>query len=135
MKALSAQRVFVSGVDRFRRHAGDDVTESFLAFRKATLRFGPLEPKQRELCMLAGFTALRNEGGFRVHCARAAEAGATLQEVQQVVLLMFGSNIGLYPAAESLDWAREEFEGIAKKAKRRTRKSSGRKAAPPRKRR
>lgn len=130
MEALSAQKVFVSGIDRLRRQAGDDVTESFMAFRKATIAFGPLEPKQRELCLLAGFTALRNEGGFRVHCSRAAAAGATLEEVQQVVLMMFGSTIGIYPTAESLDWAREEFEGMAKKAWR-----GKRKAAPARKRR
>ena len=114
MEPISTQPVFVSGLDRLRQ-TSDTITEAFVAFRRTIAEFGPLEAKQRELCLLAGFTAMRNEGAFRVHCTRAAEAGATLTEVQQVVLLMFGSNIGIYPAVESLNWAAEEFEGIARK--------------------
>ncbi len=114
MEPLSTQPVFVSGLDRL-RETSEEITGAFVAFRRTIAEFGPLDPKQRELCMLAGFTALRNEGAFRVHCTRAFEAGATLIEVQQVVLLMFGSNIGIYPAVETLSWAAEEFDGIAQK--------------------
>lgn len=115
MHVLSTQPDFVSGLDRL-RETSDEVTEAFVAFRETIKNFGPIDRKQQELCLLAGFTALRNEGAFRVHCTRAAERGATLAEVQHVVLLMFGSNIGIYPAVETLTWAKEEFDGMAAKA-------------------
>ena len=59
--------------------------------------------------LLTGFAATRNEGGFRVHCTRAVEAGATLAEIEHVVLLMLGTSLGLAPAVEALHWAQDEL--------------------------
>lgn len=87
----------------------EPVADAFFAMREVANAAGPLDAKQRELCLLAGFTAARNEGGFRVHCARALEKGATKEEITHVVLLMLGSNLGLSPVVDTLQWVREEL--------------------------
>ncbi len=66
---------------------------------------GPLDAKQRELTLLTGFAATSNEGGFRVHCTRASEAGASVREIEQVVILLLGTSLGLAPVVEALDVA------------------------------
>ncbi len=108
MYPLSKQDNFVSNLDRLRETA-PDVATAFRGLRVAQDAYGTLEPKQRELCLLAGFAATRNEGGFRVHCARATQAGATLVEIEQVVLLMLGTTLGLVPVVEALSWAHDEL--------------------------
>jgi alkylhydroperoxidase/carboxymuconolactone decarboxylase family protein YurZ len=89
------------------------IAESFEAFRKKIVAFGPLDAKQRELCLLAGYAAAGNEQGFHVHIHKARVAGLTLKEVQQAVLLMLGANIGIGPAVKCLQWAQEEYAGAA----------------------
>ena len=79
------------------------------ALREAVDAAGPLDAKQRELVLLAGFAATRNEGGFRVHCTRLAQAGAGLAEVEHVVLMMLGTSLGLATAVDALRWAHEEL--------------------------
>lgn len=105
---LSKQESFTSNLDRIREVA-PDVAIAFRALRVAADDAGPLDPKQIEFIMLAGFAATRNEGGFRVHCTRATQAGATLQEIEQVVLLLLGTSLGLAPAVEALAWAHNEL--------------------------
>jgi alkylhydroperoxidase/carboxymuconolactone decarboxylase family protein YurZ len=112
MTVLSRQVPFISILDQLRK-TSNPVSDAFMGLRNAINDLGALQPKQRELCLLSGFTAARNEGGFRVHCTRAAEAGATLAEVQQAVLLMLGSSTGLSPIVDTLRWAQEEFDGMA----------------------
>ena len=108
MYPLSKQATFVSNLDRIRTVA-PDVATAFRALRVAVDEAGPLDAKQRELCLLAGFAAARNEGGFRVHCTRAVQAGATLAEVEHVVLMMLGTSLGLAPTVDALRWAHEEL--------------------------
>ena len=108
MYPLSKQDTFISNLDRLRETA-PDVATAFRGLRVAQDAHGKLEPKQRELCLLAGFAATRNEGGFRVHCTRATQAGATLVEIEQVVLLMLGTSLGLVPVVEALSWAHDEL--------------------------
>lgn len=105
---LSKQGVFVSNLDRLRETA-PDVATAFRTVRVAADAAGPLEPKQREFTLLAGFAATRNEGGFRVHCTRALEAGGTLEEIEQVVILLLGTSLGLAPVVEALSWAHDEL--------------------------
>ena len=105
---LSKQDAFVSNLDRLRETA-PDVATAFRGLRVAADAFGPLDAKQRELTLLTGFAATRNEGGFRVHCTRAAEAGASLAEIEQVVILLLGTSLGLAPAVEALAWAHDEL--------------------------
>ena len=73
---LSKQDVFVSFDDRLREMA-PEVATAFRGLRVAADAHGPLDAKQREFTLLTGFAATRNEGGFRVHCTRASEAGAS----------------------------------------------------------
>jgi len=40
---------------------------------------------------------------------RAVEAGATVPEVEQVVLLMLGTSLGLAPVVETLRWLHDEL--------------------------
>jgi len=105
---LSKQETFVSFLDRLREVAPDMAT-AFRGLRVAADASGPLEHKQRELILLSGFAATRNEGGFRVHCTRATEAGATYEEIQQLVLLLLGTSLGLAPVVEALSWLHDEL--------------------------
>ncbi len=105
---LSKQESMITNVDRL-RETSPEIATGFRSFRKAIEAHGPLDPKQRELLLLAGFAVTRNEPGFRVHCNRASDAGATLVEIEQAVLLMFGTSLGLVPIVEALAWARDEL--------------------------
>lgn len=106
---LSKQRRFVSNLDRLREHA-PDVATAFRGVRHAADAHGPLDARQRELTLLAGFAATRNEGGFRVHCTRAMEAGATIAEIEQVAVLLLGTSVGLVPVVEALSWLHDELD-------------------------
>lgn len=108
MYPLSKQPQFVSNLDRLRETA-PDVATAFRGLRESIDGAGPLDAVQRELCLLAGFAATRNEGGFRVHCTRAKQAGATREHVEQVVLMMLGTSLGLAPVVEALGWVRDEL--------------------------
>lgn len=91
------------------RATSEDIAAGFKDFRGTIAAFGPLNVRERELCLLAGYTTIRNEGSFRSHCGRAKAAGVTLEEVKHAVLLQFGSNIGISPIVETLQWAEEEY--------------------------
>lgn len=112
MEVMSRQVPFVSILNRLEKEA-PKVADAFMGLRRAVADLKAIDAKHAELCLLSGFTAARNEGGFRVHCTRAAENGATLEEVQHAVLLMLGSTTGLSPIVETLRWAQEEFNGMA----------------------
>ena len=105
---LSKQTEFVSNLDRL-RETSDAVADAFRGLRRAADAHGSLDHKQRELCMLAGFAATRNEGGFRVHCTRAVDAGASVRDLEQVVILMLGTSLGLVPVVEALRWVHDEL--------------------------
>ncbi|MER5435803.1 carboxymuconolactone decarboxylase family protein [Streptomyces sp. NPDC002588] len=105
---LSQQDTFVSNLDRL-RETSDAMADAFRGLRRAADAHGTLEAKQREFCLLAAFAATRNEGGFRVHCTRAKEAGATPEEIEQVVMLMLGTSLGLVPVVEALSWVHDEL--------------------------
>ncbi len=71
---------------------------------------GPIEPKCRELILVATCVASRNEGGLRTHCWRAAEEGATREEIEQAILLNLGASQTHSPVVEALGWARETLD-------------------------
>ena len=105
---LSQQDSFVSNLDRL-RETSDAVADAFRGVREAADAHASLTAKEREFCLLAGFAATRNEGGFRVHCTRATQAGATVREIEQVVILMLGTSLGLVPVVEALSWVHDEL--------------------------
>jgi alkylhydroperoxidase/carboxymuconolactone decarboxylase family protein YurZ len=108
MYPLSKQERIITNTEKLRGTA-PDVASAFRALREAADAYGPLEAKHRELILLAGFAATRTEDAFRVHCTRAAEAGASLAEIEQTVILLLGTSLGLAPAVEALGWAHDEL--------------------------
>lgn len=98
----------VSNIEKL-RNAAPGVASAFRALREAADASGPLEPKHRELTLLAGFVVTRNESGFRAHCKRAVSAGASLAEIQQTVILLLGTSVGLVPVVEAVGWAQDEY--------------------------
>lgn len=108
MYPMSKQEKFVTKVDELQEIA-PEVGIAYRSLRKAVDAYGPLDEKQRHLILLAGFAATGNEGGFRVHCTRAKEAGASLAEVEQTVLLMLGTSLGVAPVVDVLHWAQDEL--------------------------
>jgi len=109
MYPISKQENFVTNVDQL-QELSEDIGLAYRSLRKAVDGYGPLDEKQRHLILIAGFAAQRNEGGFRVHCIRAVESGATLAEVEQTVLLMLGTSLGVAPVIDALRWAHEELK-------------------------
>lgn len=107
MYPISKQAEFVTNLDKL-RHTSDDVATGFRAFRSVIEGFGPLDNKTRELILLAGFATTRNEPGFRVHVNRAHTAGATIKELEQAVLFLLATSLGLVPVVEALDWIHDE---------------------------
>ncbi len=95
------------------RETSDAVADAFYELRRLVAESGPIETKYRELILVAVFAATRNQGGFKIHCWRAAEAGATPEEIDQAILMTLGSAQGLSPVVEALGWAREAANGKA----------------------
>lgn len=89
------------------KNASPAVADGFRAMRDAIDNCGPLEPRIRELILLGGFTVARQEGGFKTHCRRALELGASPEEVRQAGLVTFGAITSLEAAADALRWADE----------------------------
>jgi alkylhydroperoxidase/carboxymuconolactone decarboxylase family protein YurZ len=108
MYPLSKQATIVTNTDRL-RETSPEVADAFRILRKAQDTHGTLDAKQRELCMLVGFAVTRNESGFRVHVNRVAQAGGTVAEIEQAVLLMLGTSLGLVPVVEALSWIHDEL--------------------------
>ncbi len=96
-----------TAVDRLRAAGAGKVAEQFAGMRGAIDEVGPLERKYRELINIAAFSTARIEGGFKTHCGRALDAGATHDEVRQAVLLTFGSCLGIGPVTDALKWAED----------------------------
>lgn len=64
---------------------------------------GPLDAKTRELVKLGIATGARLEGAVHSHVRRALEAGATAEEIRQVVLLAL-TTIGFPSMMAALTW-------------------------------
>jgi len=106
---LSKQETVVSNIDRL-REISPAAADGFQALRAPAREHSTLAAREKELILLAGFAAGRNEGGFRVHCLRAAAEGVTLPELEQLVLLMLGTSLGLAPTVEALGWLHDELK-------------------------
>jgi alkylhydroperoxidase/carboxymuconolactone decarboxylase family protein YurZ len=105
---LSKQERFTSNSERL-REISPQVADAFMELRRAIDGHDALSARERELILLAGFAAAHNEGGFRVHCTRAAAAGVTVAELEQLVMLMLGTNLGLAPTVQTLTWLHDEL--------------------------
>ncbi|UCH46027.1 MAG: carboxymuconolactone decarboxylase family protein, partial [Nitrospiraceae bacterium] len=67
---------------------------------------GPLDPKTGHLIQLAACAALRSEGGVHSHARRALKAGASKEEVFQVIALLINT-LGFPTAAAAFAWVND----------------------------
>lgn len=67
---------------------------------------GPLDVKTTHLVQLAAAIGIRSEGGVHSHARRALEAGASHEELFQVINLLI-STIGFPAAAAAYSWIRD----------------------------
>ena len=86
-----------------------EMAKAFWGLREAANAHATLSPRERELIFVASFAASMNEGGFRVHVGHARSAGMSLKELEQVVLMMLGTSLGLAPTVQLLAWLHEEL--------------------------
>lgn len=84
-------------------------SEMFAAYEKgATLArtSGPLDEKTTHLIQLAAAVGIRSEGSVHSHTRRAIEAGASKEEIFQVVNLMI-STLGFPTAVAAFSWVKD----------------------------
>ena len=74
---------------------------------------GPLDKKQIALVKLGIAAGAKMEGAVHSHCRRAREAGATPEEIRQVVLLTV-TTLGFPSMMANLSWVDEILDGEAK---------------------
>ncbi len=73
---------------------------------KVARQAGPLDEKTAHLIQLAAAAAIRSEGAVHSHVKRAAEAGATAEEIRHALILLT-STIGFPNVAAALSWAED----------------------------
>jgi alkylhydroperoxidase/carboxymuconolactone decarboxylase family protein YurZ len=91
----------------------DAFPEMFEAHEQAgasARKSGPLEQATTHLVQLAAAIAIRSEGAVHSHARRALAAGATREEVYQVVNLMV-STVGFPAAAAAYSWVSDVLKG------------------------
>jgi len=96
--------------ERVKKHF-PEVHARFMHMRGAIGEAGPLEPKFRELLLVAAFTVGRNSGGTKTHTRLALKYGATPEEVRQAIIVTFGAAASIGLVGEALAWADEIIEG------------------------
>lgn len=75
----------------------------------AVAKEGPLDDKLRHLVQLAAAAAIRSEGSVHSHVRRAVDAGASVEEVRHVLLLLT-STIGFPTVVAAMTWADDVLE-------------------------
>lgn len=86
--------------------------EMFAAYAKGAemaRTSGPLDAKTAHLVQLGAAIGIRSEGAVHSHTQRALEAGASHEEIFQVINLLI-STIGFPTAAAAYSWIREMSE-------------------------
>lgn len=76
---------------------------------KAVRAAGPLDDKTVNLCQMAAAAALRMEGAVHSHARRAAEAGASPDELRHT-LIALTSTVGFPAVAAAMSWIEKQLE-------------------------
>ncbi|MCB2219170.1 MAG: carboxymuconolactone decarboxylase family protein [Bacteroidetes bacterium] len=71
-----------------------------------TTKSGPLNEKDAQLIQLAASISIRSEGATHSHTKRALEAGATVEEIRQTVLLLTNT-IGFPSVMAGMTWVND----------------------------
>jgi len=106
---LSKQDSFVSNSQRL-REVSQPLYDAFWSLRNAADTHSDLSERDIELMFVAAFAATVNEGGFRVHVNRAHKIGVSVKDLEQIVVLMLGTSLGLAPTVQLLVWLHEELD-------------------------
>lgn len=102
---------FTTNADLLRR-ISPEAADGFQNLRRVIREAGPIDGKTRELIMLAGFVVARIESGFKVHAKIAVQEGATVEELEHMVLIGLSATQSLMHTEESLRWIREALADI-----------------------
>ncbi len=86
-----------------------DLLNAVESLGKAAKQEGPLDEKTAQLIQLAAAAAIRSEGAVHSHTKRALEAGASIDEIRHVLILLT-STLGFPCVMASLSWADEKLE-------------------------
>ena len=106
---LSKQATVLTNSQRL-KEVSPALAEAFWGLRNAANTHSTLGARERELIFVSAFAATMNEGGFRVHVSHAHAAGVSVEELEQLVMLMLGTSLGLAPTVQLLVWLHEELD-------------------------
>jgi len=87
-----------------------ELAEAYDALGKAVHERGPLDQRTRELVKLGLAIGARQEGAIRSHTRRAIEAGASRDDLLQVIGLAV-TTIGFGPTVATYAWVKDELAG------------------------
>lgn len=82
----------------------EQVWQAYEALGAAAAGAGPLDAKTRELIKLGMAAASKSESAVHSHTHRALEAGATVEEIEQTVILA-ATTLGFPTMMTALTWA------------------------------
>ena len=88
-----------------------DLLNAVESLGKATKQEGPLDEKTAQLIQLAAAAAIRSEGAVHSHTKRALEAGASVDEIRHVLILLT-STLGFPCVMAAMSWADEHLEAF-----------------------
>ncbi len=83
-----------------------DIVEKYKQLGETCRAAGPLEEKVRDLVKLGIAIGLTSQGAVRSHTRKALAAGATKEEIMQVVMLSL-TTIGFPHMIAALGWVEE----------------------------
>ncbi len=106
---LSKQDTLVSNSQRL-KEVSPTLADAFWGLRHAADAHSTLTARERQIVFVAAFSSSMNEGGFRVHVHQAHEAGASVKDLEQIILLMLGTSLGLAPTVQLLVWLHDELD-------------------------
>ncbi len=84
--------------------------QGFQAMRGAIRELGPLDLKTQELINTVAYATASAEGGTKTHAARAYQAGESLAELEQALLLCLGVGMGFAHTYRAIEWVRAALE-------------------------
>lgn len=87
-----------------------ELAEAYDALGKAAHENGPLDQRMRELVKLGLAIGARQEGAIRSHTRRALAAGASREDLLQVVGLSV-TTVGFGPTVATYAWVKDELAG------------------------
>jgi alkylhydroperoxidase/carboxymuconolactone decarboxylase family protein YurZ len=102
-RSMDEQRQYV--IDKYAT-----MWQGFQAMRTAIREVGPLDVKTQELINTVAYATADAEGGTRTHGLRAYQAGASMDEIEQALLLCLGISMGFAHTYRAVEWVRAAVE-------------------------